>query len=59
LRAYLSSGAVNNAIHHMGVHMVLSIVIAIPIPGLRSAFPLDTVLLVQVPDEASVQDTWA
>ncbi len=37
LRAYLSSGTVNNAIHRMGVHMVLSIVIAIPIPGLRSA----------------------
>lgn len=37
LRAYLSSGAVNNAVHHMGVHMVLSVAIAIPIPGLRSA----------------------
>ena len=37
LRIYLSSGTVNNAIHHMGVHMVLSVVIAIPIPGLRSA----------------------
>ncbi len=36
LRAYLSSGSVNNAIHHMGAHMVLSVVIAVPIPGLRS-----------------------
>ena len=37
LRAYISSGSVNNAIHHMGAHMVLSVVIAVPIPGLRSA----------------------
>ena len=36
LRAYLSSGSVNNAMHHMGAHMVLSMVIAVPIPGLRS-----------------------
>ena len=36
LRAYLSSGPVNNAVHHMGVHMVLSVAIMIPIPGLRS-----------------------
>ena len=37
LQTYLSSGEVRNALHHMGVHMVLSVVIAIPIPGLRSA----------------------
>ena len=36
LRDYLSSGTVNNAIHHMGVHMVQSVAIVIPIPGVRS-----------------------
>jgi len=37
VRSYLSSGKVDSALHHMGVHMVLSVAIAIPIPGLRSA----------------------
>ena len=37
LRAQLSSGDRRNALHHMGVHMVLSVVLFIPIPGLRSA----------------------
>ena len=36
LRSRLSSGEVKNALHHMGVHLVLSVAIAIPIPGLRS-----------------------
>ena len=36
LRTYLASGEVQDALHHMGAHMVLSIAIAIPIPGLRS-----------------------
>ncbi|MCH8205553.1 MAG: phosphatase PAP2 family protein [Chloroflexi bacterium] len=36
LRSRLSSGEARNALHHLGVHLVLSVVIAIPIPGLRS-----------------------
>ncbi|MCH8919559.1 MAG: phosphatase PAP2 family protein [Chloroflexi bacterium] len=37
LRSHLASGDVQNATHHMGVHLVLSVAIAVPIPGLRSA----------------------
>ena len=37
LRVSLSSSEVRSALHHMGVHLVLSVVIAIPIPGIRSA----------------------
>ena len=37
LRSQVSSGDVQNAMHHMGVHLVLSVAIPIPIPGLRSA----------------------
>ena len=36
VRTYLASGEVQDAIHHMGAHMILSVAIAIPIPGLRS-----------------------
>ena len=36
LLALLASGEVKEPIHHLGVHLVLSVVIAIPIPGLRS-----------------------
>ena len=36
LRSHLASGDVQNATHHMGVHLVLSIAIAVPIPGVRS-----------------------
>jgi undecaprenyl-diphosphatase len=36
LRSRLSSGEARDALHHLGVHLVLSVVIAIPIPGLRS-----------------------
>ena len=36
LRSRLSSGEVKDALHHMGVHLVLSVIIAVPIPGLRS-----------------------
>jgi hypothetical protein len=36
LRSHLSSGAAKEPIHHLGVHLVLSVVLAIPIPGLRS-----------------------
>ena len=32
----LSSGEARNARHHLGAHLVLSVVIAVPIPGLRS-----------------------
>lgn len=35
-RSRMSSGEVRDALHHMGVHLVLSVAIAIPIPGLRS-----------------------
>ena len=37
LRDHLSSGEVKNPLHHLGVHLVLSVVLVIPIPGLRSA----------------------
>jgi len=37
LRARLSSGAARYATRHLGVHLVMSVAIAIPIPGLRSA----------------------
>jgi hypothetical protein len=36
LRSLLASGEVKEPIHHLGVHLVLSVVIAIPKPGLRS-----------------------
>ena len=36
LRSVISQGDSQNAMHHMGVHLVLSVAIAIPIPGLRS-----------------------
>ena len=36
LRSLLASGEVKEPMHHLGVHLVLSVVIAIPIPGLRS-----------------------
>ena len=36
LRSRLSSGEAKDALHHLGVHLVLSVIIAIPIPGLRS-----------------------
>ncbi len=37
LRVQLSSDERRNALHHMGVHMILSVVLFVPIPGLRSA----------------------
>ena len=37
LRARLSSGSARYATRHLGVHLVMSVAIAIPIPGLRSA----------------------
>ena len=37
LRSQISSSDVQNALHHMGVHLVLSVAIVVPIPGLRSA----------------------
>ena len=36
LREHLSSGQVQVPLHHLGVHLVLSVVIMIPIPGVRS-----------------------
>jgi len=36
VRTYLASGEVQDALHHMGAHMILSVAIALPIPGLRS-----------------------
>ena len=36
LRTRLASGAATMAMRHMGAHMVLSVAIVIPIPGLRS-----------------------
>ena len=37
LRARLSTGDARYATRHLGVHLVMSVAIAIPIPGLRSA----------------------
>ena len=37
LRDQLSSGQLQNPLHHLGVHLVLSMVLMFPIPGLRSA----------------------
>ena len=37
MRTRLSSGAARYATRHLGVHLVMSVAIAIPIPGLRSA----------------------
>jgi len=37
LRSRLSSGSARYATRHLGVHLVMSVAIAIPIPGLRSA----------------------
>ena len=36
LQSLLTSGEVKEPMHHLGVHLVLSVVLAIPIPGLRS-----------------------
>ena len=36
LPSQISSGDAQNAVHHMGVHLVLSVAIAFPIPSLRS-----------------------
>ena len=36
LRTYLASGEVRNALDHLGAHLVLSVAIVVPIPGLRS-----------------------
>ena len=36
LRTRLSLGEVHKATHHLGAHLVLSMAIAIPIPGMRS-----------------------
>ena len=36
LRSQVSSGDAQSAVHHMGVHLVLSVAIVVPIPGLRS-----------------------
>ncbi len=37
LRDHLSSGQLQYPLHHLGVHLVLSVVVMFPIPGLRSA----------------------
>jgi len=37
LRSQVTSGEGRNAMHHMGVHLVLSVALFVPIPGLRSA----------------------
>ena len=36
LREHLSSGQVQVPLHHLGVHLVLSVVIVVPVPGVRS-----------------------
>jgi hypothetical protein len=36
LRTQAASGESRNAMHHMGVHLVLSVALVVPIPGLRS-----------------------
>ena len=36
MRSHLGSGETQDALHHLGVHFVLSVAIVVPIPGLRS-----------------------
>ena len=36
LRSQVASGETQNALHHLGIHLVLSAALAVPIPGLRS-----------------------
>ena len=36
LRSYLTSDEVQEPLHHLGVHLVLSVALFLPIPGLRS-----------------------
>ena len=36
LRAQITSSELRDAIHHMGVHLVLTVAIVVPIPGIRS-----------------------
>ena len=36
LRDQISSGEARDVIHHLGAHLVLSVAIAIPVPGMRS-----------------------
>ncbi len=36
LRTHLASGEAQKASHHLGAHLVLSVVIAVPVPGARS-----------------------
>ena len=36
LRSYLTSGKVQDANHHLGAHLVLSVAVAMPVPRLRS-----------------------
>ena len=36
LRARISSGEARDAIHHLGAHLVLTVAVAIPLPGIRS-----------------------
>jgi hypothetical protein len=36
LRSHLSSGEVRDPLHHLGVYLVLSVVLMVPIPGVRS-----------------------
>ena len=37
VRSQISSSEAKDAMHHMGVHLVLSVALVVPIPGLRSA----------------------
>ena len=57
LRAQISEGDAQNALHHMGVHLVLSVAIAIPIPGLRSAARFSWTLLFWI--KARVSRIWS
>ena len=56
LRSQVSSREAKNALHHMGVHLVLSVAIAIPIPGLRSAARFSWTLLFWA--KAQVSRVW-
>lgn len=57
LRSQISSGDAQNAVHHMGVHLVLSVAIAVPIPGLRSLARFSWTLVFWV--KARAERTWS
>ena len=59
LRTHLSSGEVQDPIHHLGVHLILSVAIMLPIPGLRSLARFGWTLTYWVKERRPRRDTAA